>query len=1035
MKTRNLTYIEGTSQKFWKITQDGATHTVQFGRIGTAGQTQSKQFADETAAKTAFDKLVAEKLKKGYVDAAGEGQATQATASPAPARPEPKAMPAAKPEPEAPIAPITAITEAPRRLVLDANDWRWAAGRKPSEPRPRPKPKPFNFAEAAERLSKVGLDQYSYRWRWDRAHIPISMSREEAHFWLLAMTGSPAFSITNKTLPKLIELLSEEIINGDLSVDAVVQSVKKSQFNIPAELVLPVCNLFGVAALVDVLKSRPSNYNFPKHLLDGFQNYVLPYLTDAESESLRGCLRPLVTPALTSKEPPHWALYLAGSVGGMESELYHWVARWPAGMGDQIYSRYHYDSNNVFLEIVLMLNDPDLITGELRRLKLMTVTPEQARAVLAATEFRALDVIRDTILKWTFKEVVESLARTLARAEAPETAPYMLDLMLESRAPRVAREWLEAHPAHAVEGLAPVAFGERGKRAEVALDLLRGLKRRGFTNLIRSRMEALPAPIAEALRSEVLDYEEKDYTPLDEQTTPEWLKAALTSDVTKSENIARTRDLPPILVPMSEGEEPRRLNNAQVGALLVALEQSALGKPGSLLGKPHPLVTALREHADRRSADAFAWKLFEQWLADGGPAKAKWEMMAVGLLGTDVSALKLAPLIRVWPGESQHPRAVLGLECLRTIGTDTALMQINGIAQKVSFKGLKAKALECMEAIAQERGLTRAELEDRVVPDCGLDARGTRVFDFGPRRFTLILGPDMKPMIKDEANQRRPDLPKPNSKDDAAKAEAALAEWKLLKKQIAEVVKIQSARLEQAMVTGRRWTPEAFDLLLVRHPLMTNLTRLLVWGAYDAQGHLLGTFRVTEDLTFADESDETFTLPEETAAVGIVHPLPLSDSQRSAWGEILGDYELIPPFPQIGRPLYGLEPDEAEADVITRFKGIKIPPQSLVFGLEKQGWIRGAPMDAGVFAEHIKVFPGADVTAVATYEGVPVGYMEGWEDQEIETCFFLRGTKHQTGYMSHARNQNVLKLAKVDPVVLSETLRDLTLIAAKGKQP
>ena len=69
-------------------------------------------------------------------------------------------------------------------------------------------------------------------------------------------------------------------------------------------------------------------------------------------------------------------------------------------------------------------------------------------------------------------------------------------------------------------------------------------------------------------------------------------------------------------------------------------------------------------------------------------------MSALGLLGSDDTALKLTPLVRAWPGESQHQRAVFGLECLRAIGTDVALMQLNGIAQKVSFKGLKAKARE-----------------------------------------------------------------------------------------------------------------------------------------------------------------------------------------------------------------------------------------------------------------------------------------------------------------------------------------------------
>ncbi len=58
-------------------------------------------------------------------------------------------------------------------------------------------------------------------------------------------------------------------------------------------------------------------------------------------------------------------------------------------------------------------------------------------------------------------------------------------------------------------------------------------------------------------------------------------------------------------------------------------------------------------------------------------------------------------MIKVWPGESQHQRAVLGLEILKTIGSDTALMQLNGIAQKVKFKGLKDMANTIMESIAK----------------------------------------------------------------------------------------------------------------------------------------------------------------------------------------------------------------------------------------------------------------------------------------------------------------------------------------------
>src|SRR5262245_33930901 len=63
---RRFEYSEGTSNKFWTIELSGKSFTVNFGRIGTAGQTQTKTFPDEGQAKKAHDKLIVEKLGKGY---------------------------------------------------------------------------------------------------------------------------------------------------------------------------------------------------------------------------------------------------------------------------------------------------------------------------------------------------------------------------------------------------------------------------------------------------------------------------------------------------------------------------------------------------------------------------------------------------------------------------------------------------------------------------------------------------------------------------------------------------------------------------------------------------------------------------------------------------------------------------------------------------------------------------------------------------------------------------------------------------------
>lgn len=63
---RRFEFQSGNSSKFWEIGLDGANFTVRWGKLGTAGQEQVKSFANEGAAQKEHDKLLAEKLKKGY---------------------------------------------------------------------------------------------------------------------------------------------------------------------------------------------------------------------------------------------------------------------------------------------------------------------------------------------------------------------------------------------------------------------------------------------------------------------------------------------------------------------------------------------------------------------------------------------------------------------------------------------------------------------------------------------------------------------------------------------------------------------------------------------------------------------------------------------------------------------------------------------------------------------------------------------------------------------------------------------------------
>lgn len=72
MERRDLIFMDSKSSKFWSIRLDGTSHTVTYGRMGTDGQTKTKVLPSGEKAKSDFDKMVASKLAKGYVDAGGE---------------------------------------------------------------------------------------------------------------------------------------------------------------------------------------------------------------------------------------------------------------------------------------------------------------------------------------------------------------------------------------------------------------------------------------------------------------------------------------------------------------------------------------------------------------------------------------------------------------------------------------------------------------------------------------------------------------------------------------------------------------------------------------------------------------------------------------------------------------------------------------------------------------------------------------------------------------------------------------------------
>jgi predicted DNA-binding WGR domain protein len=65
---RTFEFNDGKSSKFWTINVSGNSYTVTYGRIGTNGQTTTKEFDSADACTKPADKVIKEKLGKGYVE-------------------------------------------------------------------------------------------------------------------------------------------------------------------------------------------------------------------------------------------------------------------------------------------------------------------------------------------------------------------------------------------------------------------------------------------------------------------------------------------------------------------------------------------------------------------------------------------------------------------------------------------------------------------------------------------------------------------------------------------------------------------------------------------------------------------------------------------------------------------------------------------------------------------------------------------------------------------------------------------------------
>ncbi|MRH89340.1 DUF4132 domain-containing protein [Nocardia sp. SYP-A9097] len=356
----------------------------------------------------------------------------------------------------------------------------------------------------------------------------------------------------------------------------------------------------------------------------------------------------------------------------------------------------------------------------------------------------------------------------------------------------------------------------------------------------------------------------------------------------------------------------------------------------------HPGIAQLAAVAEPGSLADFAWGLFEAWMFSGLANGGIWVMQALALFGDDETAWRLEPIIRSWYYSAGSP-AEAALRVLVAIDSDASLTVLHRISQQAKAKAFKKHASVAVRQITDARGLTNEEFADRLVPDFGLRETGAMIVDYGTRAFLVRIDQRLCPLVFDAvpddcggwaAAGSRKVLPRPTAKDDQDKAVPAYQDHTAFKEILKTTAADQTKRLEQAMVSGRRWSSAVHQRLFVEHPLMQHLARRLVWVIVDEAGEVTGSFRIAEDGSRADINDEVVELADDTL-VGVAHPVHMGQSTRE-WANLFADYEILAPFQQLERPWWTAD-SPGFADALDRLAGRTVRTGT-VLGLKRFDW-------------------------------------------------------------------------------------------------
>ncbi|WP_444884390.1 DUF4132 domain-containing protein [Microbulbifer sp. PSTR4-B] len=439
-----------------------------------------------------------------------------------------------------------------------------------------------------------------------------------------------------------------------------------------------------------------------------------------------------------------------------------------------------------------------------------------------------------------------------------------------------------------------------------------------------------------------------------------------------------------------------------------------------------PLFDLYLDQLDQDGVAVFAEWLLTNWIARDidtrvsvlGQATSSKGILALTHRASPVKlGGMIADYLKVHGARISQAKSLL--EVLMKSGSPEAVQLLVGVSNRFKQRSLQKFASECVLKLAEERGWSEDELADRSVPSGGFEEDGTITLQVGEvgKCYAVRLDSSLKVKVFNPDGREVKNLPAgkdPQTQESKKKLSQA-------KKTIKTVTTQQVARLYGGMLAGRTWPIEDWRNDLNTHPILSRLTERVIWRGLNEVGEMIVSFRPTPEGDFFDAEGDDADLTG-VVTVDLIHSALIDDSLRVEWAQHLKDFEVIPLFPQVSRPLQVLRESQKVETELTDRKGWLLESYRLRSAATKLGYDRGPIEDAGSFSCYQKIFRSAGITAQLNFTGSYV------PEENIPAAIidmrFIEGTK---GYGIAG-----IKLSEVSPLLLSEVWNDLHEIANYG---